>query len=56
VSNNYALIHSDAIGEVRDDRWQTRLNKRTNVYQSFDQEKAADQFGTNLRDAYDISR
>jgi GWxTD domain-containing protein len=56
VSNNYSLIHSDAIGEVRDDRWQTRLNKRTNVYQSFDQEKAADQFGTNLRDAYDISR
>ena len=56
VSNNYLLIHSDAIGEVRDDRWQTRLNKRNNMYQSFDQEKAVDQFGTNLRDAYDISR
>jgi GWxTD domain-containing protein len=56
VSNNYVLIHSDAIGEVRDDRWQTRLNKRNNMYQSFDQEKAVDQFGTNLRDAYDISR
>ncbi|HRG58370.1 MAG TPA: GWxTD domain-containing protein [Bacteroidia bacterium] len=56
VSNNYYLIHSDAIGEVRDDRWQTRLNKRNNMYQSFDQEKATDQFGTNLRDAYDISR
>jgi GWxTD domain-containing protein len=56
VSNNYSLIHSDAIGEVRDDRWQTRLNKRNNMYQSFDQEKAVDQFGTNLRDAYDISR
>jgi GWxTD domain-containing protein len=56
VSNNFALIHSDAIGEVRDDRWQTRLNKRNNMYQSFDQEKAVDQFGTNLRDAYDISR
>lgn len=56
VSNNYALIHSDAIGEVRDDRWQTRLNRRNNMYQSFDQEKAVDQFGTNLRDAYDISR
>jgi GWxTD domain-containing protein len=56
VSNNYSLIHSDAIGEVRDDRWQTRLNKRNNTYQSFDQEKAVDQFGTNLRDAYDISR
>jgi GWxTD domain-containing protein len=56
VSNNYNLIHSDAIGEVRDDRWQTRLNRRNNMYQSFDQEKAVDQFGTNLRDAYDISR
>jgi GWxTD domain-containing protein len=56
VSNNYALIHSDAIGEVRDDRWQTKLNKRNNMYNSFDQEKAVDQFGTNLRDAYDISR
>ncbi len=56
VSNNYNLIHSDAIGEVRDDRWQTRLNRRNNMYQSFDQEKAIDQFGTNLRDAYDISR
>lgn len=56
VSNNYVLIHSDAIGEVRDDRWQTRLNRRNNMYQSFDQEKAVDQFGTNLRDAYDISR
>jgi GWxTD domain-containing protein len=56
VSNNYTLIHSDAIGEVRDDRWQTRLNKRSNNYRSFDQEKAVDQFGTNLRDAYDISR
>lgn len=56
ASNNYVLIHSDAIGEVRDDRWQTRLNRRNNMYQSFDQEKAVDQFGTNLRDAYDISR
>lgn len=56
VSNNYSLIHSDALGEVRDDRWQTRLNKRSTMYQSFDQEKAVDQFGTNLRDAYDISR
>ncbi len=56
VSNNYPLIHSDALGEVRDDRWQTRLNKRNTIYKSFDEEKANDQFGTNLRDAYDISR
>jgi GWxTD domain-containing protein len=56
ASNNYNLIHSDAIGEVRDDRWQTRLNRRNNMYRSFDEEKAVDQFGTNLRDAYDISR
>jgi len=56
VSNNYILIHSDAIGEVRDDRWQTRLNKRNNMYRSLDEEKAVDQFGTNLRDAFDISR
>ncbi|MCC6252851.1 MAG: GWxTD domain-containing protein [Bacteroidia bacterium] len=56
VSNNYFLIHSDAIGEVRDDRWQTRLNKRNNWYKSFDEEKANDQFGSFLRDAYDISR
>lgn len=36
-SNEFALLHSDAIGEVNDYQWRLRLRSRDSGYQSIDQ-------------------
>lgn len=57
VTNDYLLIHSDAIGEVRDDRWQVRLQKRNNAINDFDMTRPANShFGTNIDDIMNMSR
>jgi len=45
VTNNYQLIHSDARGEFRDDRWQLKIVKRNNQSRDFDDTKGTDDFG-----------
>lgn len=56
VTNEYFLMHSDAIGEVRDDRWQMKLQKRNNTSTDFDVEKGNSHFGNNLDDSINMSR
>jgi GWxTD domain-containing protein len=56
VTNEYFLIHSDAIGEVRDDRWQMKLQKRNNTTTDFDIERGNSHYGNNLDDTINMSR
>jgi len=53
VTNNYVLIHSDARGEVRDDRWKVRLTKRDNANPNLDNGDQPDQFGGHSQDVFD---
>lgn len=53
VTNNYMLIHSDARGEVRDDRWKVRLTKRDNSNPNLDNGNAPDQYGGRSSDVFD---
>jgi GWxTD domain-containing protein len=53
VTNNYVLIHSDARGEVRDDRWKVRLTKRDTANPDLDNGSAPDQFGGRSQDVFD---
>lgn len=52
VTNNYQLIHSDAIGERRDDRWQVKLAKRNNAINNLDQNTTPNNFGSHIEDVY----
>ena len=56
VTNDYFLLHSDAIGEVREDRWQTKLQKRNNAAPDFDIERGNSHYGNNLDDSINMSR
>lgn len=53
VTNNYVLIHSDARGEVRDDRWKVRLTKRDNSNPDLDDGSQPDQYGGHTQDVFD---
>lgn len=53
VTNNFVLIHSDARGETRDDRWKVRLNKRDNANPNLDDGSAPDQYGGRSSDVFD---
>lgn len=53
VTNNFVLIHSDARGEIRDDRWKIRLTKRDNANPNLDDSNAPDQFGGRSSDVFD---
>lgn len=53
VTNNYVLIHSDARGETRDDRWKVRLTKRDNANPNLDNGDSPDQFGGHSQDVFD---
>ncbi len=50
ASNNYRLIHSTAIGEINDARWQIRLQKRMNDPYNLDTEKLPDNMYGNHAD------
>ena len=56
VTNDYFLLHSDALGELRDDNWQTRLQKRNNVFNDLDINRANSHFGSNVDDGFNMSR
>lgn len=53
VTNNFVLIHSDARGEVRDDRWKVRLTKRDNSNPNLDNGDQPDQYGGHSQDVFD---
>ena len=53
VSNKYKLIHSDARGEVKDDRWELVVYKRTVTSNNLDQTDVVDPgFGGNVNDNF----
>jgi hypothetical protein len=52
VTNNFVLLHSDARGEVRDDRWQTRLVKRDSQYRDLDKNRTDPQYGGHSNDIF----
>jgi hypothetical protein len=52
VTNNYQLIHSDARGEVRDDRWKVRLTKRDNANPNLDSNQNPSQYGGRADDFF----
>lgn len=52
VTNNYVLIHSDARGEVRDDRWQMRLVKRDSSNRNLDINQDDPQYGGHSDDFF----
>jgi GWxTD domain-containing protein len=56
VTNDYMLIHSDAIGEIRDDRWQLRLQRRNNPSRDFDNLNINNHYGSNLEDMMIMTR
>jgi GWxTD domain-containing protein len=55
VTNGYRLLHSDMVGELKNDRWQYELNKRNTVRGTIDNpnEYLDDSYGS---DSYDLFR
>ena len=52
VTNNYQLIHSDARGEIYDENWQMRLEKRDTPSNNLDQQTGNPMYGGNAGDLY----
>jgi GWxTD domain-containing protein len=52
VTNRYPLIHSDARGELQNNRWQMLLNKRTVPSSNTDEEKVDDGYGRKVNENY----
>ena len=55
VTNDYKLIHSDALGEVKDNRWQYKISdsfQNQNGVTDFDENSTRDYFGSQLDDLY----
>ena len=56
VTNDYTLLHSDALGEVYDPRWQMKLQKRNTQSRDLDMEKSPDHFGGRSDEIYNMPR
>ena len=56
VTNDFQLIHSDAIGEINDPRWQMKLQKRNVQSRDMDYEKSPDHFGGRSDEIYTMPR
>ncbi len=50
--NNYKLLHSDALGEPYEPRWQIRLRSRDHVNPNIDKESAPGIYGNNPDDNF----
>lgn len=55
-SNNYELLHSDAVGEFRNNRWQLDLQSRSDQFFDLDAEKGEDHFGGRSQDFFNNPR
>ena len=55
-SNKYTLLHSDAIGEIKDERWQAKLSKRTNSNNNFDNNGNHPNTGNRAEEFFDNPR
>lgn len=55
VTNEYSLLHSDAIGELSNNRWQSELNSRSRNERSIDPDQRTPEnshFGSKLKDDF----
>lgn len=52
ATNDYELIHSDALGEINDPRWQIKIHKRDTPTHSLDPEDAEKHWGGRIQDNY----
>ncbi|MBX7202960.1 MAG: GWxTD domain-containing protein [Bacteroidia bacterium] len=56
VTNDYTLIHSDALGEIMNDQWQLLLVKRDSQTNDIDATSPAGHFGTQIQQNYQSPR
>ena len=56
VTNDYSLIHSDALGEIMNDQWQMLVFKRDTQNNDIDQSTPAGRFGTQIQQNYQTPR
>lgn len=56
IGADYELIHSTAYGEVKDDRWQLRLQGRNEQYIDLDQQDGRDHFGNRANELFNTPR
>jgi len=52
ATNDYELIHSDALGEINDPRWQIKIHKRDTPTHSLDPEDSEKHWGGRVNDYY----
>jgi GWxTD domain-containing protein len=52
ATNNYVLLHSDALGEIKESRWEMKLHKRTVQSHDFEKTDAPKHFGGNADDMF----
>jgi hypothetical protein len=56
VSNDYTLIHSDALGEIMNDQWQFLIMKRDTQTNDIDLERTDPHFGSQLQQNFQTPR
>lgn len=56
VTNEYVLLHSNAIGEVSNPQWQIELSKRLNPTINPDDTRAPDYWGGEINDNWRLNR
>ncbi len=52
ATNDFVLIHSDAVGEVNDYKWQQKIYGRNNVTNDIDQDGVRDHFGRKSNELF----
>ena len=56
VTNDFTLIHSDALGEIMNDQWQLLIYKRDTQTNDIDQENGSPHWGTQLQQNFQTPR
>jgi GWxTD domain-containing protein len=56
VTNDYTLIHSDALGEIMNDQWQFLIMKRDTQTNDIDLERTDPHFGSQLQQNFQTPR
>lgn len=52
VSNDFILIHSDAVGEPNDPQWQLRVAQRSEINNDYDRNKNREHYGNRTNDIF----
>ncbi len=52
VTNNYQMLHSNALSEIHDSRWEMKLHKRTVQSHDFEKKDAPGHFGGNAGEEF----